>query len=234
MEKFRLDKLLSKSGFGSRTDVKKIIKSGRVTIAGVLVKSPAEKASPHEVLVDGQPIHYQEFIYLLMNKPQGVISATEDIRHKTVIDLISEAHASYSPFPVGRLDIDTEGLLLITNDGSLAHELLSPKKHVPKTYEAQIQGEVSQRDVDAFRKGLDIGQGVITLPADLEIIQSGSISKIRVTIYEGKFHQVKRMFEAVGKKVLFLKRISMGNLILPPDLPSGHYLEISRPFVQNA
>ena len=108
------------------------------------------------------------------------------------------------------------------------------KTNLPKTYEAQIQGEVSQRDVDAFRKGLDIGQGVITLPADLEIIQSGSISKIRVTIYEGKFHQVKRMFEAVGKKVLFLKRISMGNLILPPDLPSGHYLEISRPFVQNA
>lgn len=234
MAGLRLDKILSKSGFGSRKDVKKLILSGRVWVNGKPVTDSSFKASPEDISVDGNKVSYREFIYVLMNKPQGVISSTEKGRTKTVIDLLDDDLKSYSPFPVGRLDIDTEGLLLITNDGPLAHNLLAPKKHVDKTYYAKINGVVTDEDIEKFKQGLDIGEDKPTLPATLKILKSGETSEIEVTICEGKFHQVKRMFHAVGKEVVFLKRISMGNLSLPPNLKTGDYIEISLHDIQNA
>lgn len=234
MAGLRLDKILSKSGFGSRKDVKKLVNSGRVTVKGKQVSDSGIKAEPEDILVDGSPVFYREFIYVLMNKPQGVISSTEQGRTKTVIDLLDEDLQSYSPFPVGRLDIDTEGLLLITNDGPLAHDLLAPKKHVDKTYYAKIEGKVTEEDIQKFKDGLDIGEDKPTLPATLKILKSDDVSEIEVTICEGKFHQVKRMFKAVGKEVVFLKRIRMGNLTLPDTLKTGEYIEIKKSDIQSA
>lgn len=234
MAGLRLDKILSKSGFGSRKDVKKLVSSGRVSVNGKTASDSGMKAEPKDVFVDGTPVFYREFIYVLMNKPQGVISSTEEGRTKTVIDLLDDELKSYSPFPVGRLDIDTEGLLLITNDGPLAHELLAPKKHVDKTYYAKIKGKVTEEDIQKFKAGLDIGEDKPTLPATLEILKSDEKSEIYVTICEGKFHQVKRMFKAVGKEVMFLKRIRMGNLTLPDTLKTGEYMEILKSDIQSA
>lgn len=230
----RLDRILSKSGFGSRTEVKKIIAGGRVSVKGKIVKDCGMKADHIDILVDGKPINYTEFIYVLMNKPKGVISSTEKGRTKTVIDLLPDELKKYEPFPVGRLDIDTEGLLLITNDGPLSHELLSPKKHVDKTYFARICGCVTAEDVQKFREGIDIGEDKPTLPATLEILSGGEESEILVTICEGKFHQIKRMFHAVGKEVVYLKRIKMGALSLPDDLKTGEFRLIDKSVVQNA
>ena len=165
----------------------------------------------------------KEFVYILMNKPVGVISATEDKKLPTVIDLLDERSKSYEPFPVGRLDIDTVGLLLLTNDGALSHELLSPKKHVPKTYFVKTEKEVTLKDAETLEKGVDIG-GYITKPATVEILEEG----INLTISEGKFHQVKKMLESVDNKVTYLKRISMGNLKLPENLEEGSYIEIQK------
>ena len=228
-EKIRLDKILSKSGLGSRNDVKKLIKQGRVTAGGKTAKSASEKYDPAEVRLDGQAVNYREFVYILMNKPAGVISATEDNRHTTVIDLLGDEYASFDMFPVGRLDIDTEGLLLITNDGVLAHELLSPVKHIPKTYYARLDKKLSGDEVKKLESGVDIG-GYITKPAQVELCDDGAF----ITIYEGKFHQVKKMFKAVGATVLYLKRISMGNLTIPEGLEIGQFAEVSRDVVQSA
>lgn len=234
MAGLRLDKILSKSGFGSRKDVKKLVSEGRVSVKGARATDSGMKAEEADVLVDGNPVCYKEFIYLIMNKPQGVVSSTEKGPSPTVIDLLDAEHKKFEPFPVGRLDKDTEGLLLITNDGQLAHELLAPKKHVDKTYYARIRGVVTEQDVIAFEEGLDIGEKKNTMPAKLEIIKSDAESEIYVTLHEGKFHQVKRMFEAVDKKVLFLKRVSMGNMKLPEDLNPGEYREVNKAFVQSA
>ena len=216
-------------GFGSRKEVKKLLKDGGVTVNGEAIKDGKLHVDPAEdsVLVLGEEVHYREYIYLLLNKPQGVISATEDLREQTVIDLLDPEDAILSPFPVGRLDKDTEGLLLLTNDGQLAHQLLSPKKHVPKTYFAVINSEVTEADVEAFLHGVVLDDGYHTKPGKLSIIKSGLRSDIELTITEGKFHQVKRMFEAVGKKVLFLKRISMGPLMLDEGLKPGEYRELT-------
>ena len=231
----RLDRILAKSGYGSRKDVKKLIAQKRVSVCGVIATDSGQKAQPNDVLVDGNPVVYQEYIYIIMNKPQGVISSTEKGRTKTVIDLLPGELKKYEPFPVGRLDIDTEGFLLITNDGVLAHELLSPKKHVDKTYYARVSGCVTDDDVKRFNEGLDIGEEKNTLPAKLEIIKAEqNESEVLVTICEGKFHQVKRMFNAVGKNVLFLKRLSMGNMTLPETLKTGEFIEVSFDYVQNA
>lgn len=231
----RLDRILSKSGFGSRKDVKKLVADRRVTVCGTVATDSGMKAEAETVKVDGKPVLYEEFIYIIMNKPQGVISSTEKGRTKTVIDLLPDELKKYEPFPVGRLDIDTEGFLLITNDGPLAHELLSPKKHVDKTYYAKISGCVTEEDVVKFREGVDIGEEKLTLPAKLEILSTdGENSEILVTICEGKFHQVKRMFHAVGKEVTFLKRISMGNMKLPKDLETGDFIRVDATYVQNA
>ena len=224
----RLDKLLSNSGLGTRKDVKSLLKKKGVTVNGEVQKESKFQIDLEKdrVEVFGEEVSYQEFIYFMLHKPQGVISATTDNLHETVIDLLQPHDQLQEPFPVGRLDIDTEGLLLLTNDGALAHELLSPKKHVNKVYEAEIKGIVTQEDVIAFEKGISLDDGYVCKPAVLDIIENNEnegTSWIRVTIQEGKFHQVKRMFEAVEKEVIYLKRLSMGPLLLDEDLPLGQY-----------
>ncbi|PAE19411.1 16S rRNA pseudouridine(516) synthase [Bacillus sp. 7504-2] len=225
----RIDKMLANLGYGSRKDVKKLLKDGVVKVNDKLVKDAKEHVNPEEDVVTlfGEVVEYKEFIYLMMNKPPGVVSATEDHYERTVVDLLEMEDAIFSPFPVGRLDKDTEGLLLLTNDGQLSHRLLSPKKHVPKTYFAVIDQEVSEEDVTAFKKGVMLDDGYVTKPGELTILKTGLRSDIELTITEGKFHQVKRMFEAVGKKVLYLKRISMGPLELDETLELGEYRELT-------
>lgn len=221
----RIDKLLANVGYGSRKEVKQLLKGGAVKVNDKMVKNAKEQVNPEKdtVTLNGEVVEYKEYIYLIMNKPQGVISATEDNHEQTVIDLLEMDDAVYDPFPVGRLDKDTEGLLLLTNNGKLAHQLLSPKKHVPKTYFAVIDGEVTKEDVEAFQQGVTLDDGYVTKPGELKIIKSGIRSDIELTITEGKFHQVKRMFQAVGKKVVYLQRISMGPLKLDDSLELGEY-----------
>ncbi|MGE7622766.1 pseudouridine synthase [Viridibacillus sp. NPDC096237] len=225
----RLDKLLSNMGYGSRKEVKQLLKMKAVTVDGEVAKDVSKHVDPvkQNVSVLGERVHYQEFIYLMMHKPPGVISATEDLHDQTVIDLLDPFHAHFEPFPVGRLDKDTEGLLLITNDGGLTHNLLSPKKHVPKVYYAQIDGEVTEADIEAFSRGVVLEDGYMTKPGELVILNAGPTSEIELTISEGKFHQVKRMFESVGKKVTYLKRLSMGLLKLDEQLELGEYRELT-------
>lgn len=225
----RIDKLLANIGYGTRKEVKKMLKTGAVLVNEHAVKDAKAHVDPikDRVTVHGELVEYKEFIYLMMNKPPGVISATEDNFQETVIDLLSPEHAAYEPFPVGRLDKDTEGLLLITNDGKLTHKLLSPKKHVPKLYFALIEGMVTDEDIEAFRNGVTFDDGYLTKPAELQILKSGETSEIEIAIMEGKFHQVKRMFEAVGKRVTYLKRISMGSLELDEGLELGTYRELT-------
>jgi len=225
----RIDKMLANVGYGSRKDVKKLLKSGAVKVDGVIIKDAKQHVDPENQLVTvyGEEVEYREFIYLMMNKPPGILSATEDDRQETVVDILQEEDQIFDPFPVGRLDKDTEGLLLLTNDGQLAHRLLSPKKHVPKTYFARISGVVTTKDIEAFSKGVTLEDGYHTKPGHLEILSSGPISEIELTITEGKFHQVKRMFEAVGKKVIYLKRLTMANLVLDETLELGEYRELT-------
>jgi 16S rRNA pseudouridine516 synthase len=226
----RIDKWLSNTGFGSRKEVKQLLKSGAVTLNGNVIKDPKTQANPDKdhVVVHGEEVIYKEFIYLMMNKPQGVISATEDSRHETVIDLLELEDQGFEPFPVGRLDKDTEGLLILTNDGQLAHSLLSPKKHVPKTYFAKINGSIPENTYEKFKEGIVLEDGYQTQPAKLKIVQDAmDESEIYLTITEGKFHQVKRMFEAVDRKVTFLQRVQMGNLKLDETLPLGTYRELT-------
>lgn len=225
----RLDKMLSNLGYGTRREIGIYAKRGIITVNGEVIKDASKHINEKEdeIYFRKDRIIYREFIYIMMNKPQDVVSATTDNRDQTVIDLLDPIYHAFEPFPVGRLDKDTEGLLIITNDGKLSHELLSPKKHVPKTYYARVEGCVDETDVGAFEKGLILEDGYECLPGALKIIKSGEISEIELTIMEGKFHQVKRMFEAVNKKVIYLKRISMGTLILDADLELGAYRELS-------
>ena len=227
----RLDKFLADAGAGTRSEVKKFIQKGKVQVNGVPAKKSEIKVSEEdEVVLDGNRISQApEFVYYLLHKPAGYVSATEDKRDKTVMELVASDRKGL--FPVGRLDKDTEGLLLITNDGALAHRLLSPKKHVDKCYFARICGKVTEEDVRSFEKGVNIGsqeQPEITMPGKLEIITSDDISKIRLTIQEGKFHQVKRMFTAIGSEVLFLKRITFGALPLDESLKTGEYRALTK------
>ena len=226
--KIRLDKYLADMGKGTRSEVKKAISKGLVRVNNEIVKKPETKldTDSDNVLFDGVLVGYAQYEYYMLNKPAGVISATEDKREKTVIDLITEKKRK-DLFPVGRLDRDTEGLLLISNDGELAHRLLSPSKHVDKVYYAKIDGKVTIEDVEAFQQGVDIGEEKVTRPAKLRILKSGTQSEIELTICEGKFHQVKRMFQAVGKEVVYLKRLQMGTLILDESLKPGEYRELT-------
>jgi 16S rRNA pseudouridine516 synthase len=225
----RIDKLLANSGYGSRKDVKQLLKKGQVTVNGVEIKQPKKHVDPTHDVVDvlGERLNYQEFVYFMLNKPPGVVSATEDMRDETVIDLLEIADQVRSPFPVGRLDKDTEGLLLLTNDGKLAHQLLSPKKDVGKRYYAIVRGKVTEDDIASFKQGVTLDDGYQTKPADLTILESGETSEIELVISEGKFHQVKRMFEAVDKQVTYLKRLKMGELELDPSLELGEYRELT-------
>lgn len=225
----RIDKFLSNMGYGSRKEVKILLKSKAVEVNGSEIRDPKVHINElsDEVTVGRERVEYAEFIYLLMNKPQGVISATEDKYDQTVIDLLADEEQNFEPFPVGRLDKDTEGFLLLTNDGKLAHELLSPKKHVDKRYFAIIDGEVTAEDGAAFENGVVLDDGYKTKPAVLKILESGAVSEIELTITEGKFHQVKRMFQSVGKEVTYLKRLSMGPLELDPALALGEYRHLT-------
>ncbi|SEU08036.1 16S rRNA pseudouridine516 synthase [Salinibacillus kushneri] len=225
----RLDKLLANMGYGSRSDVKKILKKGIVQIDETIAKNGKTQVNPkeQEVFVNGEKVEYKEYVYLMMNKPKGVISATEDPVQTSVVDLLEMEDQIFNPFPVGRLDKDTEGLLLLTNDGKLSHEILSPKKKVGKRYWAKIAGEVTKIDVQAFSEGIELDDGYITKPGQLTIVSSGPVSEIELTIMEGKFHQVKRMFRSVGKEVTELKRLQMGNLQLDNTLEPGEYRELT-------
>lgn len=228
MGKERLDKVLSNMGYGTRKEVKALVKRGEVSVNGVMVKDSAQHVLPEtdDIYVSGEKLLYRKYVYIMMNKPQGVISATEDDYDETVIDLLSEDLRIFEPAPVGRLDKDTEGLLLITNDGELNHQLLSPRKHVPKKYYARIQGNVAEEDKVKFKEGVVLDDGYKTMPAELYIIKSDEESEIEVILHEGKFHQVKKMFEAVDKKVIYLKRLEMGSLRLDENLKTGEYREL--------
>ncbi len=224
----RLDKYLSDMGVGTRSELKTWIRKGRVKINDEICNKPDTKVDIQSdiIFLDDKKINYVEFVYYMLNKPAGVVSATMDNVSKTVLELIQDKQGK-DLFPVGRLDKDTEGLLLITNDGELAHRLLSPKKHVDKVYFAKIKGIVTTEDIKVFEEGVDIGEEKVTMPAHLNILSSGEISEIELTIQEGKFHQVKRMFEAVDKEVLYLKRLSMGALKLDERLAPGEYRELT-------
>ena len=228
-KKQRIDKVLSNLGYGSRSELKKICKNGLVKVNGKVINNPGVQVDVEndEIIFDGEKVTYKEFIYLMLNKPDGYITATFDKRDPIVLDLIDKEDLVFEPFPVGRLDKDTEGLLVLTNDGQLAHRVLSPKKHVPKTYYAKIEGVVTEEDIKAFAKGVTLDDGYETMPAELVILKSDEISEIELTIHEGKFHQVKRMFESVDKKVIYLKRLSMGKLQLDENLALGEYRELT-------
>jgi 16S rRNA pseudouridine516 synthase len=224
--KIRLDKYLADMQTGTRSQVKEYIRKGRVAINNVTVKSSDVKIDTETdtVSFDGQPVGYVEYEYYMLNKPAGVITATNDKSATTVTDLISSKRKDL--FPVGRLDKDTEGLLLITNDGALAHRLLAPKSHVDKTYYALVKGKISSETVTLFENGLYVDSELTALPAHLEVLSFDELkneSEILITIHEGKFHQVKRMFEAVNSQVHYLKRIKFANLTLDDSLSLGTY-----------
>lgn len=221
----RLDKYLAHAGVGTRKEVKKLIRGKAVRVNGEIVRNDDFKINENEdeVYVYDEPIFYQEFYYVMLNKPNGYVSATMDDRDPTVLDLIYEDFA-FALFPVGRLDKDTEGLLLITNDGELSHNLLSPKKHVDKTYLVKTAEMVTQDMIQALEKGVDIGEEKLTLPAKVKQID---VREIELTITEGKFHQVKRMLKAVGNEVVYLKRLSMGSLKLDEELKLGEYRSLT-------
>ena len=224
----RLDKYLSDMGMGTRSRIKKEIRSGQVIVNGKPICRPELKINTDqdEVLFQGEPVTYEEYEYYMLNKPAGVISAASDRQETTVVDLIKDRKRD-DLFPVGRLDKDTEGLLIITNNGELAHRLLSPKKHVDKVYFAKVKGIVTEDDIECFAQGLDIGDEKPTLPAELVICSSDEISGILLTIREGRFHQVKRMFQAVGKEVVYLKRLRMGGITLDDRLKPGEYRRLT-------
>ena len=227
----RLDKCLADCGLGTRSEVKSLLKAKRITVNGKVVNNGKVQVNPEtdEILFDGEKIQYEEFVYIMMNKPKGVVSATEDNLHKTVLDLIDPLYFKKRVFPVGRLDIDTHGLLLLTNDGELAHRLLSPKKHVTKIYQARVEGVMTAEDVTAFEKGIVLSDGTECMPARLDILSTTQDeSVVQIHLKEGKFHQVKRMVKACGKTVVDLQRLTMGPLKLDESLALGE----SRPLTE--
>lgn len=226
----RLDKVLSNLGYGTRKEIKQVVRKGLIEVNGEIVKDNGMQIDPEvdKVLVNGEEIFYRKYIYLMMNKPDGVVSATFDNRDETVIDLLEIEHQVFEPFPVGRLDKDTVGLLLLTNDGELNHRLISPKWKVDKVYYAKIDKKVTEADIKKFKNGITLDDGYICKEAKLEILESSdSGSEVMITIQEGKFHQVKRMFEAVDKSVVYLKRVEFGTLQLDKDLEEGEYRELT-------
>ncbi|SFM09530.1 ribosomal small subunit pseudouridine synthase A [Gracilibacillus orientalis] len=214
-------------GYGSRKDVKAIVKKKRITVNNQIIRKADIHIDPSQdqIKCDGKIIEYKEYIYLMLHKPAEYLSATEDQKQKTVLDLIKKQDKVLEPFPVGRLDKDTEGLLLLTNDGQLAHELLSPKKHVDKTYIAKLARDITEQEINQFAEGVLLEDGYLTKPAKLRAIED---KMVEITITEGKFHQIKRMFEAVNNNVLYLKRLSMGSLYLDEKLKMGEYRELTK------
>ena len=228
----RLDKIISATGKKSRREVKLLVKQGRILVDGVPASAAEMKVDPavSEILLDGEDIGYQRFTYIMLHKPAGVLSAVEDKRQKTVLDLLPEELQKRGLSPVGRLDKDTEGLLLLTNDGELTHKLLSPRYHVDKVYYARVEGVLEQADCDAFAAGMTLGDGLECMPAGLEIL---SPSEALVTLQEGKFHQVKRMLAARGKPVTYLKRLSRGPLRLDEALQVGEFRHLTAEEVES-
>ena len=230
MEKeMRLDKALAQMQIGSRSQVKSLIKKGRVLVNGAPIKKPEVKIHPESdvIKVDGQEIPFVTYEYIILHKPAGYVSATKDSKDPTVLDLIQDAKRG-DLFPVGRLDKDTEGLLLLTNDGALAHDLLSPRKHVDKTYFARLEGSLPADARGILLAGIDIGEKKETLPADLKVLTPGENPQVEITIREGKYHQVKRMFAALGCQVVYLKRVRFGPLSLDETLAKGDYRRLSK------
>ena len=221
----RLDKIIASTGRWSRREVKNLIRQGRVLVDGMPPRSAEEKADPEaaEIVVNGEAITYRRYTWIMLNKPAGYLSATEDGRGKTVLDLLPPELQKQKLFPVGRLDKDTEGLLLLTNQGGLAHDLLSPRHHVDKVYYTRVSGRLTEEDCTAFAAGMTLDDGLVCLPAGLEILSAGEESEARVTLREGKFHQIKRMLAQRGKPVVYLERIAMGNLPLDPGLERGKF-----------
>ena len=224
----RIDKIIASQGKYSRSEVKKLVKSGRVTLDGRVLRSGDEKADPdvNVIAIDGKAIGYKKHLYIMLNKPQGVVSATDDRDHETVMDLVKGDYPKRNLFPAGRLDGDTVGFVLITDDGDFAHKILSPKNHIMKTYHATLQRELTQEDIDAFRNGIELRDGTLCLEAEVTPIDS-DVPMAQVKICEGKYHQVKRMFAALGNKVLYLKRVKMGELSLDESLKEGQCREIT-------
>lgn len=227
----RLDKIISATGKKSRREVKLLVRQGRILVDGVPAPSPDMKVDPDtaEILLDGENIGYEKFTYIMLHKPAGVLSAVEDSRQRTVLDLLSPELRRRDLAPVGRLDKDTEGLLLLTNDGTLTHQLLRPKSHVDKVYYARVEGQLEAADCEAFARGMTLGDGLECMPAGLEIL---SPNEALVTLQEGKFHQVKRMLAARGKPVVYLKRLSMGSLHLDEALAPGEYRPLTEEEVE--
>ena len=239
----RIDRLLCELNMGSRSQVKELIKKGLVSVDGNIIRDPKQQVDKHgsDIVCDGISCRYRPYVYYLMNKPAGVVSATCDERDKTVVDvLLEQLKEKYGEelkgisikdiFPVGRLDKDTVGLMLLTNDGELAHKLLSPKKHVPKKYYVELNAPLTEEMAECLRTGVDIGEEKKTKPAEVEILTQESCY---ITLTEGKFHQVKRMFQSVGLTVVYLKRISMGNLVLNDALKEGCIRKLSEKEVEN-
>ena len=248
----RLDKFLANSGIGTRKEVKDILKNKKISVNDIFVKDGKIQIDEEKDIVkyEDKIIYYKPFVYIMMNKPAGVISATEDNHHKTVIDLLNNEYRTYDIFPVGRLDIDTEGLLLLTNDGVLSHNLLSPKKHVDKKYYVKIANSLSDDDIKMLENGIKLEENFVTKKAKVEIICNNSEKEsknsdfdenknnknenlVYITISEGKFHQVKRMFKAVNNEVLYLKRVKMGSLLLDEKLKLGEYRELTEEELNN-
>ena len=221
----RLDKIIASTGRWSRREVKNLIRQGRVLVDGFPAAAPEEKADPERVCitVNGEELDYRRYTWVMLNKPAGYLSATEDGRGPTVLDLLPPELRKRGLFPVGRLDKDTEGLLLLTNEGGLAHDLLSPRHHVDKVYRARVTGRLTEADCGAFAAGMVLEDGTVCRPAGLEILSAGPESEALVTLREGKFHQVKRMLAQRGKPVTYLERLRMGNLTLDPALPRGEF-----------
>ena len=231
----RLDKVLGNLGYGSRKEIKQSARKGIIEVNGVIVKDSGAQVNPEvdKIFVNGEQIFYRKYIYIMMNKPDGVISATFDNRDETVIDLLEVEHQVFEPFPIGRLDKDTVGLLLLTNDGELNHRLIAPKWKVDKVYYAKIDAKVTEKDIKKFKEGITLDDGYTCKEAILEIIKAeDEESEIMLTIQEGKFHQVKRMFEALDKNVTYLKRLEFGTLKLDEDLEEGEYRELTEEEVE--
>lgn len=233
----RLDRLLSELGYGSRSEVKQYLKKRHVQINGSIITEGKFHVDPEqdEIIIEGELQHYQPYVYYLLNKPKGVITATEDAQHQTVLSCIHPKDRIRNLAPVGRLDKDTTGCLLLTNHGQLAHRLLSPKWHVPKVYLARTDGIITASDQQRFMEGIILKDGEVCQPSPLEIIETHVMTQesyVQITLYEGKYHQVKRMIAAVGKHVLALHRLSMGPLILPDELHFGEYIPVPEKIVK--
>ncbi len=225
----RLDRYLANMGCGTRSEVKQLLRAGKVMLNGKKVTDGAIaiQAGIDKIICQNQAVGYQEHFYLMLHKPAGVLSATEDQRQRTVLDLIDPKYLNKGLFPVGRLDKDTEGLLLLTNHGELGHRLLAPKKHVDKEYFVRVTGVLSESDQIAFQNGILLADDYQTMPATLKILSTIDPAEAVVVIKEGKFHQIKRMFQALDKEVIYLKRLRMGNLLLDPRLKSGEARELT-------